>query len=178
VRRLLAAPLIVLLAACGGSGHPTSAKEVARHATPYVTPTTRRVQPTTTVIVKAPPTDAVALARKLGCVNPKRDASPENIDLGPKAISTVQCMIRGGPNIEIATYTPAAVAAMRGPILQATVCRLASGLGLTPPYYRVYGENFLAQIAVSFGATDPNYHAQSVALAKALGIKLTTTTCK
>lgn len=170
------------LAACSGGGSkPVTAKAAAKNAKPYVPPKTSPTPPkATTSTTPAKPADAVALAARLGCENPKPEASETTLDFGPKATASVECPLPDGTTITVTTYAPAGVKALKGPIMQSAICELATGFGATPPFFTVYGYDFNVDVIddVEKPMTTAEYRAKAQALADALDLPLTTIECK
>jgi hypothetical protein len=116
----------------------------------------------------------------LGCVDPTSSTSAYAIPANPTA--HIHCTLPDRTEIEIETYPPAGMAAILNRKLQEAICRLAPSFGAKPPFYYVYGRDFSAYVPYNSAhggqvRPNPKYHAQSEALATALGMKLSTLPC-
>ena len=148
-----------------------------KHATSTTTNATTSSTAGTTTTHPAKATNAIALARSLGCVHPTTVISVEVIP--PKPTADVHCTLPDHSEIGISTYTPSGMVVIMSPRYQATLCRVARDIGPKTLYY-VYGGDFVADVRINVVVKvtpNPKYHAQSQALATALGIKLTTVPC-
>jgi hypothetical protein len=174
--------LALALAACsgGGSDKPVTAKDAAKNAKPYVPPKTSPTEPSTTTTVPEKPADALALAARLGCVNPKPDDPSSNLDFGPKATGSTRCKLPDGTVIDVTTYKPAGITALQSPVMVSAMCQIAKGFELTPPFYTVYGADFEVDVTTEGDTLEnpPDYKAKTQAIADALGLDVTTLDCK
>jgi hypothetical protein len=163
-RVFVAIALAVILGACSSGSHGPTASQAANSAHPYVPPSTTTISP-------SQQTDVFALARSIGCANPKPNTSP-SVDIGPKALASIDCTLPDGSTARIQTYTPGGVKQVKA-LVPTVGCSFAKSFGITD-LYAAYGKDFTASINSENGA---DTRPQSEALAKALGVPLTTIHC-
>ena len=126
-----------------------------------------------------PSAHVVALATKFRCdgVRPKAEDQP---GVGFTPVEIYDCALPRGLNTSIVAYTPAQVRKLREPATLRPVCDAVKRYPEVTAIYAVYGNDYVASVQVG-GDNLPNgpktFEARSKALARALGIPLTTVPC-
>jgi hypothetical protein len=176
IRATLVLVPVLALGACGGTSHSApTAQAAAAHAKPYVAPATKA--PTTSTTVAPSPSNAIALAKALGCPSPTLDP-PSSVNIGPKATGEVTCTAHGVA-LNVSTYAPSGIAFFNSSVGKALICSVATGFGLTGPFYSVVGSDFDVSESGTGGgiSIDPNAQAKMQAVADQLGAKIATINC-
>lgn len=176
---------LLLLTACSSGGSSSSASDAAKKARRYVAPTTRATSSSTTSTTRPPAkSDAVAIARRLGCADPKLDDGSD-IEIPvpgiPAALSEVDC-VAATTEFDIAIYAShAAVEKIDSPEGRRLYCSIGESFGQPGPYFEVLGADFIASASdptpAGGGDRPIGTLAQAQALGRALGLPVTTIPC-
>lgn len=155
--------------ACGGGGSTSpNAQSVAPKVKTYRAPATA----TTTPPAKS---DAVVIAKRLGCINPGLRDTSGDMKIGPQPTQSVDCTV-GTTEFKVDVYADHDGAHFfLSPSGKAMGCSILKSFGVTGPIYVVMGDDFTA--SAQYVGTSKGTVEQAKALGAALGLGATTVNC-